>query len=199
MRSSSKASGFTPWHSLSSEFRDAKRGAPTRTPNKKKRARAPLRAPSESGDACDDVRTPASEDARPSTPSLSLVRAVVVAALGLAAIAALRLPGAAALSARPDPCNRICRYSAKLGDGQICIGCFRTADEMRSWASMDERQARWAELDVAERREAREAIGGHGPPEGPDYGGFPGSDSKISERFPGRRSSAGGRSRAPGR
>ena len=43
------------------------------------------------------------------------------------------------------PCNRICRYSPTFGDGQICIGCFLTVDETRTWASMDATQRGWAE------------------------------------------------------
>ena len=63
-------------------------------------------------------------------------------------LAALLLSSGGALE---RPCNRICRYSPTFGDGQICIGCFLTVDETRTWASMDATQRGWAEEDRADR------------------------------------------------
>ena len=87
-------------------------------------------------------------------------------------LAALLLSSGGALE---RPCNRICRYSPTFGDGQICIGCFLTVDETRTWASMDATQRGWAEEDRADRRQAFEsAFDGWTAPTASDddYGGF---------------------------
>jgi predicted Fe-S protein YdhL (DUF1289 family) len=159
MRSAAKAGGYTPWYLLSADYRAAKRGAPQRTPNKKAR------------------RHRRDGDARPAPAPAPAPRRCGGAGLRLAVVAAVGVvffalaPRAAALE--HNPCNRICRYNKKLYDGAVCVGCFRTDDEIRAWASMDARQRRWAALDMAERRAAWEETAGPVPVGSPyDDGGF---------------------------
>ena len=49
------------------------------------------------------------------------------------------------------PCVRICRYNANFYDGQICIGCYRDAFEISTWARMAWQEKAWALLDAADR------------------------------------------------
>ena len=46
---------------------------------------------------------------------------------------------------RANPCVRVCRYNEE----GACLGCFRTRDEVRGWASLDagERRVVLADLD----------------------------------------------------
>jgi hypothetical protein len=45
----------------------------------------------------------------------------------------------------PSPCNSVCRMDA---DGGLCVGCFRTLDEIAGWAAFDDGRRRtiWKEL-----------------------------------------------------
>jgi predicted Fe-S protein YdhL (DUF1289 family) len=49
------------------------------------------------------------------------------------------------------PCTRICRYNANFYEGQVCIGCFREAYEIRTWASMSGMEKSLALLDAVDR------------------------------------------------
>jgi uncharacterized protein len=49
----------------------------------------------------------------------------------------------------PSPCVRLCT----LDDADVCLGCFRSLDEIRDWTQLDS-AARRAVLDNAERRRA---------------------------------------------
>lgn len=74
-----------------------------------------------------------------------------------------------------NPCNRICRFNKDFYEGQVCIGCFRTVDEMRTWESLDARARSWTEEDMAERRaefDGRFAGGASARRPKEDYGGF---------------------------
>lgn len=50
-----------------------------------------------------------------------------------------------------SPCIQICQIDA---DHDICIGCFRTLDEIAAWGSMTP-QARRAVMDLLPDRERR--------------------------------------------
>lgn len=49
----------------------------------------------------------------------------------------------------PSPCVRHCT----LDDADICLGCFRSLDEIRDWSRLDG-AGRRAVLDIAEQRRA---------------------------------------------
>ena len=49
------------------------------------------------------------------------------------------------------PCTRICRYNANFFDGQVCIGCFREAYEIGTWAGMTGIEKSYTLLDAADR------------------------------------------------
>ncbi len=51
-----------------------------------------------------------------------------------------------------SPCNRICRYNASFYDGEVCIGCFREAYEIKMWQSMSPMEKSMALLDAIGRR-----------------------------------------------
>lgn len=50
-----------------------------------------------------------------------------------------------------SPCIGICQ----LGDDGLCIGCFRTANEIGAWLSMDNRERLRLMDEVLPSREAR--------------------------------------------
>jgi hypothetical protein len=52
-----------------------------------------------------------------------------------------------------SPCNSVCRIDERSG---LCLGCWRTLDEIAAWSTLDEahKRALCAELRVR-RREAR--------------------------------------------
>ncbi|EKX47132.1 hypothetical protein GUITHDRAFT_107043 [Guillardia theta CCMP2712] len=52
-----------------------------------------------------------------------------------------------------NPCNRICRYNPNFFDGQVCIGCFRDAFEIRSWKTLSASERSWVLQDAKEREE----------------------------------------------
>lgn len=54
----------------------------------------------------------------------------------------------------PSPCIQVCT----LDDDNVCIGCYRSADEIREWMIMD----RPAKLEVLERVRARRRAAGDG-------------------------------------
>ena len=51
-------------------------------------------------------------------------------------------------------CNRICRYKSVFFDGNVCIGCFRSVDEIRAWPAHGTPEWESASADAAERRTA---------------------------------------------
>ena len=51
------------------------------------------------------------------------------------------------------PCTRICRYNADFFDGQVCIGCYREAYEIGTWASMSPSEKHMGLLDAIDRLE----------------------------------------------
>ena len=53
-----------------------------------------------------------------------------------------------------SPCVKVC----SLDDAAVCVGCFRSADEIRDWMILD----RPGKLAVLERAAARRAAAGHG-------------------------------------
>mmetsp|Transcript_24077 Transcript_24077/g.72250 ORF Transcript_24077/g.72250 Transcript_24077/m.72250 type:complete len:387 (-) Transcript_24077:18-1178(-) len=172
-RSATKASGYPPWHRLPNEDaqqaaarRNAKRGRPTRAPAKKKNRR----------DAAAADRAPG-RDAAEADPLRVLARWLAALLVGLAyffwrrrgfVVLALLRP-AAALEA--PLCNRICRRNANFLDGKVCIGCFRSDDEIRACGSLD---ADLLAADVAERRAlwAKREDPWRDDEETDDYGGF---------------------------
>jgi len=50
----------------------------------------------------------------------------------------------------PSPCVRLCT----LDDGDLCVGCYRSLDEIKLWAALDS-AGRRAVLAEAERRRDR--------------------------------------------
>ena len=50
----------------------------------------------------------------------------------------------------PSPCNRICILDPAT---QVCIGCFRTLDEIARWSGMDEDEKARVVADLPARRE----------------------------------------------
>jgi predicted Fe-S protein YdhL (DUF1289 family) len=52
-----------------------------------------------------------------------------------------------------SPCVNICTMDAVSTDGAICVGCFRTLDEIAQW-SRASNDARIAILTAVERRRA---------------------------------------------
>mmetsp|Transcript_18550 Transcript_18550/g.38067 ORF Transcript_18550/g.38067 Transcript_18550/m.38067 type:complete len:358 (+) Transcript_18550:104-1177(+) len=57
-----------------------------------------------------------------------------------------------------SPCNRICRYNASFYDGEVCIGCFREAYEIKMWQSMSPLEKSIALLDAIDRRNQHEEM-----------------------------------------
>lgn len=47
--------------------------------------------------------------------------------------------------AAPSPCTSVCRMDA---DSDLCLGCFRTIDEIVAWARQSDRQHRavWQQI-----------------------------------------------------
>lgn len=60
----------------------------------------------------------------------------------------------------PSPCNRICRYNAKVYDGQVCIGCFRETYEIANWSSMSPIEKSYALMDAADRSDGSAEMDG---------------------------------------
>ena len=54
---------------------------------------------------------------------------------------------------RPEPCSP-CRQLCRLNRAGVCIGCGRTAPEIRDWLSLDV-QARWSVLRRASERRSK--------------------------------------------
>ena len=50
----------------------------------------------------------------------------------------------------PSPCNSICTIDAKLG---VCIGCYRTLDEIASWMRLSDDRKREVVRSLPARRE----------------------------------------------
>lgn len=52
----------------------------------------------------------------------------------------------------PSPCVSVCA----LGEGDICIACHRSGDEIRRWGSMsdEEKRAVWVRIRQRERDQA---------------------------------------------
>jgi uncharacterized protein len=48
----------------------------------------------------------------------------------------------------PSPCTQVCR----LDNRNICIGCFRTGDEIARWMQMTENEKSRVLANLAERR-----------------------------------------------
>lgn len=46
---------------------------------------------------------------------------------------------------------KICRDKADFYDGQVCIGCFREAFEIGTWASFTSLEKQYALLDATDR------------------------------------------------
>ena len=65
----------------------------------------------------------------------------------------------AATEVPTTPCTRICRYNADCYDGQVCIGCFREAYEIGTWASMTDMEKAYALLDAADRSSVQDFEG----------------------------------------
>jgi predicted Fe-S protein YdhL (DUF1289 family) len=51
------------------------------------------------------------------------------------------------------PCVRICRYNADFFDGAVCIGCFREAYEIQTWASSSTPERIFTLEDAMDRQE----------------------------------------------
>ena len=51
----------------------------------------------------------------------------------------------------PSPCTDVCRMDGRTG---YCIGCLRTAEEIRRWRKLTDHQCRRM-LEDAKRRRAR--------------------------------------------
>lgn len=49
------------------------------------------------------------------------------------------------------PCVRICRYNADFYDGAVCIGCFREAFEIQTWASSTAQEKAYTLEDALDR------------------------------------------------
>jgi predicted Fe-S protein YdhL (DUF1289 family) len=55
-----------------------------------------------------------------------------------------------AMTSVPSPCNSICTIDAKLG---VCIGCYRTLDEIASWMRLSDDRKREVVRSLPARRE----------------------------------------------
>ena len=55
------------------------------------------------------------------------------------------------VQAPTTPCIRICRYNSSFHDGQVCIGCYREAYEIKSWQSMTSIEKAMTLLDAIDR------------------------------------------------
>ena len=67
-----------------------------------------------------------------------------------------RAPAAPAAAAAKvaSPCVSICAMDPGTG---LCIGCFRTLDEIAAWVSLDNTQRLAVHAAIAERRQAAHA------------------------------------------
>ena len=54
-----------------------------------------------------------------------------------------------AMTSVPSPCNSICTIDAKLG---VCIGCYRTLDEIASWMRYSDDRKREVVRSLPARR-----------------------------------------------
>ena len=54
-----------------------------------------------------------------------------------------------AMTSVPSPCNSICTIDAKLG---VCIGCYRTLDEIASWMRFSDDREREVVRSLPARR-----------------------------------------------
>ena len=54
------------------------------------------------------------------------------------------------MSGVPSPCNKVCILDSAT---QVCIGCFRTLDEIARWSEMDEEEKARVVAALPERRE----------------------------------------------
>jgi uncharacterized protein len=54
----------------------------------------------------------------------------------------------------PSPCISVCRMDAQ---GELCIGCLRTLDEIAAWSRMDDRERRAVWRQIAARIEEQDA------------------------------------------
>lgn len=54
-----------------------------------------------------------------------------------------------------SPCVNICRMDAASSEGAICVGCFRTLDEIAQWSRADDSRKR-AILTAVEKRRAEQ-------------------------------------------
>jgi len=70
-------------------------------------------------------------------------------------MAADRRSGAGHADHVPSPCVSVCVLDA---DGALCLGCFRTLDEIAAWSLLDADAKRGVLAALPERRSA------HGPP-----------------------------------
>ena len=50
----------------------------------------------------------------------------------------------------PSPCNSICTIDAKFG---VCIGCYRTLDEIARWMQLSDAQKREVVRSLPARRD----------------------------------------------
>ena len=62
-------------------------------------------------------------------------------------------------SAIQSPCVRDCC----LGDDLTCLGCFRTIEEIKEWALVDDERRSIILQSARQRKEAYETLGGFGP------------------------------------
>lgn len=62
-------------------------------------------------------------------------------------------PGASASASVASPCVRRCT----LDEGDVCVGCGRTLDDIRQWREMTEAERADCVARAAQRRQAREA------------------------------------------
>lgn len=60
---------------------------------------------------------------------------------------------------RPSPCTDICQFDRKT---DVCVGCFRTTEEIRSWRKYTEHRRRSILSDVPRRRAKIQARRGQG-------------------------------------
>jgi uncharacterized protein len=66
-----------------------------------------------------------------------------------------RLVGASREAEVPSPCISLCRMSSTT---QLCLGCFRTLDEIAGWGRMDEASKRDVWRSIEQRLEQRALI-----------------------------------------
>lgn len=57
-----------------------------------------------------------------------------------------------------SPCINVCQMDARSG---LCIGCFRTLDEITAWSRSDDVTRNEILAAVAQRRQATDLQGGH--------------------------------------